>query len=338
LADLAEQLQALTQEFGSFNVFNDIDAGGRLLALVERVSAGGIYCVLAANPFPSRLATVCTLLESGMMGAWHYARFEIPQDLGDSDRRALSEILRREVANNVARLEMFWPIPHHVDPAGTKVVPVGTESLWVFPVALVGHGQIEMRTSTIRRKSINSGGAPIQIDISDVAEGEIFLDDVEQFTFREEECGVFLPEGIRLADRRLIEVSTEQLREALRGEAVLTCPSDRVAQFVARRNPGWLGDGNLLRLSGAPRDIDAGAFGRVRYKEAEPDKENDPGPSRDAKALWIESFLTAASSGDLISLLPWGKRPNAQRLTSSLLVRELAWLVAHIESVTRTKP
>jgi hypothetical protein len=336
LAALAERLRALAEEFGSFNVFNDVDAGGRLLAVGERVSEGGIYYVLSANPVPSRLATVSTLLESGMMGAWHYARFEVAHDTGDSDKRALAEILRRGIAKDVARLEMFWPVPHHVDAAGTMVVPVGTEGLWVLPVALVGHRQVEVRTRTLRRKFLLTVEAPIQIDISDVGEGEILLDDVEQFAFRQEECGVFLPEGIRVAHTGLIEASTEQVRNALQGDPVLTCPTDRVAQFVARRNPGWLAAGKLLRLSGAPRYIDAGAFGRVRYEEAAAVEESHPCPSRNAKALWIESFLTAASSGDLVSLLPWAKRPNAQRLASSLLVRDLAWLVAHIASVTRT--
>lgn len=332
MGELAAQLTGLANEFTDFNVFKDIDAGGRLLQVSEPVVCGEIYCVLASSPLSDGFARVAQVVDAGMVGRWYYVRVDIPRTLEPQEELAVSRLFRRDVRRMSSLLELVWPVPHHIDGDGSYIFPFGIETLLVAaPESSLGE-VVELKTGVQRTQSHRVTQSRLQFDLGGADEGVVLLDQVEQFRFKLAECSNFSPRGIRAASSGQALISGIALSSAggKLNDLVLECPTERVAAFVARRNKSWHCDGSTLRLGGSLAELDAGSFGRITVAVPALDDPLKPRVSRGKKAVWVESVLTSALSRELLSMLPWGESPDHRTLSRKLMERRLEWLRAHI--------
>lgn len=307
LSQVAESVRDVLSQFQSLsNFFSATDEGGRLVSPDEPLELGERYQYFGIAPLsPPPGHTGARVLRSAKELDWYVCEFQLPSDASDSDLEVIAPIERwlgRPVRAPAARIWAVDPPPHHVDPDGTLVYPVGTQAIKLrrsreCSSRIETYGQAD-RNEAIHWITATDG------ELRNFSTGDacIVIGDRIQVQLRVQECPLFMPDGIRIeASKGTFDLFATNTRDAFEsfGECLVVCPSERVAQFVANASRQWRQSANTLVYDGL--NLPQAVLDGENFGDVQPMLVSDQQlmPEVSPTHMWLEGVAKRIADGGL---------------------------------------
>ncbi len=313
------------------NIFRMSELYGTLLAPRAPIELGERYFLITQDKLaPHAASTPFIKLKKDIRG-WSYYEVDLTGiEESAIDLAALEAILGRGV-RAVRRFAHFVdPVPHHIGTHGACVFSIDTDRVWVRHNAAAELSVIGMAAARAAIREVETSWS----EISGLLPGDfaVCIDEDVWLWGRIEDTELFSPQGIVRQDTSKAVVEDSGVPVGF--PFGLTCPTPRVAAFVAGRNgmPHSAVTADLVTVSSescmSRSVIDCGNLGLIHLPLAETaDKIDRDTTSRDIPLhSWLRGLALASGGTSLVSTLSdvlEGKAP-------ATALHNASWLMPYV--------